>query len=183
MTSNTGGVPDRLAHVATALAAVLLLAAGAQGLISWESNGTLEVRTIVPPTHFEKGDNADDNRWMKSFTLSQNKTSFDAEVKPRPGAKAYIQNVTTLNNADDESRSITLTGSQVTNSKVEQFEWEIVDGGGQHVATLDHLTADPSASFSLPAGTEYRMDLEIDLADGAGRVNAGISFTVQLEVT
>lgn len=182
MDSEATGPPDRFAIIGIGLAAILVLAAGADGLQSWTSDSTLKTHSLAPPMHFEKGDNADDKRWFKSFSLSTNKTSFTAEVKPRAGGTVYISDVVRTVNADDEQRSIVLTGSEVTNSKIEAFEWHVRDGSSR-VAALDHTTADPSASYTLPADGAYRLDLKIDLEQGAGRHNAGISFTVQLEVT
>lgn len=172
----------RLTRPGSVIAALLLLALAVQGATTWTSDSAVTLETTSPPVTFAKGDNADDRRWFRSFDLSTNATSFTAEVKPRAGSHVYIEDVAKLASTDDEARTVTLTGTHVSNAKVERFEWEVFDGVS-HVGQLDHKDADPSTSFSVPGGNSFRMDLEIDLADGAGRANAGITFEVQLEVT
>lgn len=164
------------------LLAAATLAAGVQAAVTWTSQSTVTTDVRVPPAAFEKGSNAENNRYFKNFELSTNQTSFTAEVKPRAGADTTVTDVLDLVNAGGQSRSVTLSATQVSNEKVEQFEWRILDGGTL-VATVDYLSASPQASFTLPASTTYTFDLRVDLADGAGNKNAGISFDLQLEVT
>lgn len=164
----------------TGILILSLVAGTALAAITWTSDSTLEVSAVSPPIQFAKGDNADNKRYFKSFTLSDNKTSFTAEVKPRGGADTTVKDVVRITGADSDHQ-ITLTATQVTNSNVEDFEWRIKDGSTR-VATLDYLTSEPSASFSLPANQTYTFELKMDLADGAGRDNAGITFDLQLEV-
>lgn len=164
-----------------ALAGVLV-AAGAQAMIAWSSQSTLTTSVVAPPVTFSKGDNADDARWFKSFDLSTNQTSFDATAKPRGGADVTVTDVVRLVEHTGLSRSVSLTASQVTNANVEDFEW-IVRNGSTEVGRLDYLATSPSLGFTLPAGGTYTFDLKMDLADGAGRTNAGISFDLTLEVT
>jgi len=165
-----------------ALAALAILAVQASGGILVASDSTITTKTIPPRVYFEKGDNADDKRWFKSFTLSTNKTSFDAIVKPRAGGNTYIPDGVDPTSRDDASRSIELTGSEETNSKIEVFRWCIYDGT-TNTATLDHQDSNPSTNFTLPSNGQYRIDLHVDLAQGASKSNAGIDFWVQLEVT
>lgn len=182
MTLDQRSWPGRLARAASLALVLAALAVAVQGATTLTSESSVQVETTSPPLQFEKGDKADDKRWFKSFELSTNKTAFTAEVKPRAGSHVYIQDVAKLKSTDDEARTVTLTGTHVSNAKVERFEWEIYDGVSR-VGQLDHKDADPSTSFSVPASGSFRMDLETDLADGAGRANAGITFEVQLEVT
>lgn len=166
----------------SAALALVVFAVAVQGATTWTSETSLGVEATAPPITFEKGETADDERWFRSFELSAEETAFTAEVKPRGGAHVTIEDVVRLNSTDDEPRTVRLTGTAVTNDEVEVFAWTIRDGGSA-LAELDHKEADPSASVEVPAGDRFAMDLEIDLADGAGRTNAGISFEIQLEVT
>lgn len=165
------------------LLAATLLIAGALATVTWTSTSQVGVGVVTPPVHFVAGDNADNPRYMRSFELSTNATSFTAEVKPRPGAQTAVEDIVRIDNsAHAEERSIRLTATQVTNPNIEAFEWTIMDAGSP-VATLDYRVASPEASFTLPAGETFEMDLHVDLADGAGRTNAGITFDLQMEVT
>lgn len=163
------------------LVAVLLIAT-AWAATTWTAASTLEVRSSSPPAFIAKGSAADEPRYFRSFDLSTNQTAFSAEVKPRAGADMYVADVFEVTNAASTTLSITLRATQVTNPRVEAFEWT-VRNGTTPVATLDHLAASPAASFSLAAGQTFEVDIRIDLADGAGKANAGISFDLWLEVT
>lgn len=170
----------RWSRTGTGILVLSLMAGTAMAAIVWTSTSTIDVSAVPPPIQFTKGDNADDRRYFRSFTLSENKTSFTAEVKPRGGADTTVKDVVRITGAGSDHQ-VTLTATQVTNPNVEDFEWRIKDGSTQ-VATVDYLTSSPSASFTLPASQTYTFELKVDLADGSGRDNAGISFDLQLEV-
>ncbi len=163
--------------------AALLLATSAYAAVSWTSTSTLTTSIIEPPVQFVKGDNADNRRYMRSFDLSTNGTAFTAEVKPRAGAEMTVRDVVRVDNSAGSSDfAIELTGTQIVNVYLERFEWNIRNGS-TNVANLDYLAANPQATFTLPTGQVFTMDLVVDLADGAGRTNAGVSFDLTMEVT
>jgi hypothetical protein len=178
------GIAGRNLSATTIVVAASLVGVGAQAAITMtsSSNSDVTVDVLEPPVTFEKGENADDKRWFNSFSMSTNKTSFSATVKPRVGGHSYIHDVVRTLSQDDQDRTITLTGSQESNAKVERFQWRVYNGSN-FKGVMDHTASNPSAQFTLPSQEKFRLDLEIDLEQGAGKKNAGISFWVQLEVT
>lgn len=165
------------------LVAVASLAAMASASIAWDSQGTLSAHGQDPPIVFEAGDNADNPRWFKSFEITSDNTSFSAEIKPRAGAGTHVEDVVRLHNPSGQERHVTVTGSSVDNDNVETFHWTITDDADETVATLDHKDADPSTDLTLPASETYTFAVTVETKIGAGSINAGIAFSVGLEVT
>lgn len=165
----------------TAGALLLVLAISAQAGISWTSVGALQTQAAESGVQLEAGAGANNGRYVKDFQISANKTGFTGEIKAKAGADMTLKDLVRARNLDDAPRRVTLRASQATSAHVEAFTFTVRDGGTT-VATLDYKAASPSATFTLPAGTAYRFDLRIDLADGAGNDNAivGVAFSMEL---
>lgn len=142
---------------------------------------TLHTGAVDPPVEIVQGAGGSNNRYVKQLTISENGTSFTAELRVRAGADVLLRDVVRIANPGGAGQAITLTGTQVNSIWTERFEWRVMDGGTQ-VALLDHRAASPSVSFTLPAGTDHELDLRVDTADGAGLVNARVTFEVAMEV-
>lgn len=163
--------------------AIALVAAGAAAAASVVvSNSTLDVGVIAPSVHFEKGASSENSRWFKHVILSANKTVVDIDAKPKVGAGTFVQDVLRVVNERPGSRSVTLSASPVQNTNVRSFSWVVKDGVTT-VARLDYKTATPTATFTLPASATYRLDLEVDVVEGAGKNNAKATFDLRLGVT
>lgn len=165
------------------LVAVAALAVATSASIAWGSQGTLNTQSQDPPIIFEAGDNADNPRWFNSFEITSDNTSFSAEIKPRAGAGTHVEDVVRLHNPSGQEQHVTVTGSNVDNDNVETFHWTITDDADETVATLDHKDVDPSTNLTLPASETYTFAVTVETKIGAGSMNAGIAFSVGLEVT
>lgn len=162
---------------AGALAAVLLLvsaAAGAGAAITVRSESAILVGVLLPPVGFEAGSGAQSGRHVSSFTLSANHTSFTLTLKPKPGASMNVKDVAVVFNRDDAARAVTFQAAQVGNASVETFTWTVRDGNAM-VAVFNQKASSPTATFTLPAGARYSVDVRVDLAEGAGRHDATIT--------
>jgi hypothetical protein len=164
------------------LAATLAVALGGQAALQWAATSTITTRAQDPPVAFELGDQAGDARWFATLDLSTNATSFTAEVDARAGATMVVTDAVRLAETGGAERSVTFTGSSVSNARIEAFDWDVRNDTASQ-ATVDHLAASPSASFTLPADTTYELDLRVDLADGAGSNNATATADLDVEVT
>lgn len=172
------GIPRGAAVTALALLLVAPLAAAA---ITFVSLGTLTVSTLAPATHFVKGEGGENGKHIGHLTVSANGTRFSAGVKPRAGAEVVVKDVVRLVSDRGAPIHLTLRGSPVLNPQVTAFQWTVRDGTTP-VAVLDYKTASPTATVTLPAGATYLLDLRVELAEGAGKDNAAVSFTMDLEV-
>lgn len=169
----------RLARLAVplALAGGLLCGVVASTALSWSSASSLTVNVSTPAAEFELGTGASKARFVGSPTLSANKTGFSATLRAPAAADATVKDVLRLKSLSSSATTVTLRGAQVTNPRVEAFQW-IVRDGATRVAALDYRAASPSATFTLPAGATLAMDIRIDLAEGSGKNNAAPSFTL-----
>lgn len=160
---------------------VLVLVAGTTvAAIVWTSTSSVDVGAVDPPVQFTQGDNSDDRRYLRSFVLSTNQTSFTTEIQPRLGADVHVTDMVRLHNQDATSRTITLTGSTVSDIDVQRFSWRVMDGSTL-IATIDHLSDTPSVQFTMASGATFEFDLRIDLADTSS-ASTQPAFELQLEV-
>lgn len=168
---------------ATATLALVSVALVAEGAITWTTTaGALHVGVAPAPLRFEAGDGTTNARYVKDFALTTNETGFTATLKSRAGAELSLDDVVRIRNADDETRTVTLSAQQVDASYHSVFEWSVRDGGTL-VATFDHLGANPSASFAIPPAAVYELDLRVEVKEGGGKNNARVPFGLGLGVS
>lgn len=165
-----------------ACALLVALAAGVEAAAYWSATSTLTTSARPPPAVFEHGANANNTRYVEGFTLSQNQTSFSGTFKGRTGAEVTVKDVVRLHSTLTAPATVTLTGSTIANAKVTQFAWTVRDGTTP-VATLDHKTASPTATFTLPAGATFLLDLKDVVAKNSGKNDANVAFTVGVRVS
>lgn len=154
---------------------------GVQAAITWSSTSTLTTSVAAPTVYLQEGVGAGKARYFSSFALSQNATSFTAEFKPKIGADTTVKDVVRIASASSAARTVTFTAAQVANANVERFLFLVKDGGTT-IATFDYLAASPSATFALPAGATYKLDLRVDLADAATVGNTNVDFDLRVSV-
>lgn len=177
-----GGARARTAiAVAIVGSLVSVTVLGVQALPAWESTTTVTVGVQAGPCVFQLGDGASNSRYFKHVTLSTNGTSFTAEAKVRAGGDMVVADVIRLTNSGAVSENVILRGTEVTNARVEMFTWTVKDGATT-VATLNLRESGPLASFTLPAGTTYGIDVRVKLAEGSGNHNAKEPFSIWMEV-
>lgn len=169
---------DRPALILTAL----LLSGSALASILVASTSTLEVSVRAPPVGFAAGGGASRERYVSDVTITPNATSFAATLKGRLGGDATVQDVVGLVSASGATRSVELRGAQVTNANVLIHTWTVKNGSAT-VATLDMRTADPSASFTIPAGSTYSLDLRLKVVRGVAASEASFTSSVWAVIT
>lgn len=171
----------------TALPALLLASLVAGGALAavaatYVTSSTLQVTVGPPPVHLEVGAGGQKTRYFSPpLEVSANRTIVTGTLKAPAGADATVKDVLRLVEATGNARTVTLRGQPSSSANVEVFAWTVMDGSTP-VATLDLKQADPSATFTLPAGATYRTTMRIDLAEGSGRHNAPGDFTLWLVV-
>lgn len=163
------------------LAAIIGLATGAQAGISVVSTSTLTTGVVAPPVKFELGASGSSARYFSPFTLSSNATILSGTMLGRAGADLYAKDAIRVVNSRASAQTVVLSSTQLTNAQLDVFELKLYNGATL-VATMDMEGASPSLSFSLPASTTYRIDMRLDLADGAGNNSAPASFQLALRV-
>lgn len=166
---------------AAAALTVLLLTGGAEAAITVVATSGLTTSVVAPPVRFELGDAGAATRYFSPFTLSSNATSVSGVMVGRAGADLYAKDALRIVNARASPQGVTLAAAQLASAQLDVFQWLVYDGSTL-VVTLDMEAASPSATFTLPASTTYRLDARLDLADGAGRNNAPTAFELQLAV-
>lgn len=169
---------------AGALAAVLALvaaAAGAGAAVTLRSDSTLLVGVQPPPVGFEAGPGAERARHVSGFALSPDGTSLTVTMKPKPGASMNVKDLAFVLNRDDAPRTVSFRAAQVPNASVEAFTWTVRDGNAV-VAVFNQKAASPTATFTLPAGARFSVDVRVDLAEGAGRHDAAVTTGLGMEV-
>lgn len=171
----------RAAWPMMAAAAILLASAAASAAILLRSESTFVTGVADVPVRVAAGDGASNGRYITSFTVSGNATSYSAGITGRVGADATVKRVATLENPGAVSRTITLRGSQVAATNVQIHGWTVKDGGAA-IATLNMKDASPSASFTLPAGETYNVDMRVKIAKGASINAAEFSSSVWVVV-
>lgn len=170
------------AAIALALAAVVVASGTAWAAISWTSAATVVVGVGGPPTYLDAGVGATKDRYIGSFTLSANLTSFSATLHPRFGAAVNVKDVFRVVSNTTGTNSVTLSGTQVGNAQILVYTWTVKDGSTT-VATLDMKGASPGVTFALPASASYKVDLRIQTADGAGANNADLLTAIGMRVS
>lgn len=166
------------------VAAVVIIAAatGVQAAISWSTTSTIATSVGAPPVQLELGNGANKTHYFSPpLTLSANGTLVSGTLSAKAGADARVKEVLKIANRDVATQNVTLTATQVTNANVEAFSWSLYNGSTL-VGILDLKSATPSLAFALPPSTTYRLDLRIDLADGAGNTNSPASFDLSERV-
>lgn len=164
-----------------AIVLALVVAGGGAAAIAWTSQSTLLTSVRAPPVELEMGSGASKTRYFDPFALSINKTTVAGTVSGKAGADVVVKDVLRVVNRDGVSRTVTLSATQVTNSRVEAFTWTARDGSAT-VGVLDHRAASPRTTLTLAAGASRALDLRLDLAEGAGKNNATFTFDMRLEV-
>lgn len=162
--------------------AVALAATAAHAAITWVATGSIDVGTVAPPVKFEAGSGASNPRHLQSFSISTNATAFSGVVKGKSGADFTVKDVVRIVNLRGTGQAVSFAADQVTDPYVEAFWWRVKDGGTT-IATLDYRAPSPSTTFSLPAGATYKMDLRVDLKDGAKGASVSVPFVLRTVVT
>lgn len=163
------------------MALSLALATGAQGAIVVESVSHVSTSAMAPPVKLELGASGSSARYFSSFALSANATVASGTMLGRAGADLYAKDVLRVVNTHAADQSVTLSSAQLSNAQLDVFVAYVYDGAAL-VASMDLEAASPSMSFTLPASSTYRLDLRLDLADGAGNDSAPASFQLGLRV-
>ena len=171
-------MPARFVPVALAL---LTLVASAKAAIVLTTTGSLHTTAVEPAVRFELGPAGSSARYFSPFSLSANATIASGIVLGRAGADLYAKDALRIANARAAPQSVTLSAAQLSNAQLDVFRWHLYDGATL-LATLDMEAADPSIAFTLPASTTYRLDLRLDLADGAGNNTAPTAFELRVRV-
>lgn len=165
-----------------AVVVIIAAATGVQAAISWSTTSTTTTSVTPPPVQLELGNGANKTHYFSPpLTLSANGTLVSGTLSAKAGADARVKNVLKIANRDAALQNVTLTATQVTNANVEAFTWSVYDGNTL-VGILDLKSATPSLAFALPAAATYRLDLRIDIADGAGKDNSPTSFDLSERV-
>ena len=166
------------------LLAAALVAGGALAAVAatYVTPSTVAVTVGQPPVRLEVGGGGQNTRYFSpALEPSANRTIVTGTLKAPAGADATVKDVVRVAETTGSARTVTLRGALASSANVEVFTWTVMDGSAA-VATLDLRQADPSATFTLPAGATYKTTMRIDLAEGAGRHNAPGSFTLWLVV-
>lgn len=167
------------ALVALALAAALAM--GGRAAVTLRAESTLTLGVAPVPVTFAEGDATSNSRFVKDFALTSNKTGFGGTLKAKSGAYTVVTDLVRVRNDGAQAEQATFRASPVSNANYELFRWVVRDGATV-VTTFDYMAALPTATLTVPAGAEYRMDLHVDLVEGAGRHNAGVPFGLVVEV-
>lgn len=173
-----------MARLATVVLAVSLLATATavEAAISWTTVSTIDASVTSAPVKLALGNGASRPHYFSPpLTLSANETVASGTFKAPAGADARVKDVLRLVETTAASQSVTLAATQIGNARVETFTWTVKDGNTV-VATLDAKDGTPSASFTLPASTTYKLDLRVDMADGAGLDNSPSSFDLRIVI-
>lgn len=168
----------RFAGLAGAIVLLLLLVAGAQAALSLTSISTVEVGVRAPPASFTLGANADKPRYVTNVAVTPNGTSFTAQITGRLGGDATVKDIVRLTSTVSDAKTITLRGTQVSNLNVPIHTWTVRSGGSTVVATLDMRAPNPAASFMLPAGATYELDMRVKVIRGVASSEATFSSSV-----
>lgn len=156
--------------------------AGAAIIVTYSTPATLETTVTPPPVVFQAGPGASKARYFSPpIEATANGTGVTGGVNGKAGVDVKVKDVLRIVDQTGSPRNVTLSGTQVTNARVEAFEWRVMNGTTL-VATLDLKAATPSVTFTLPASTTYKVTMRLDLADGAGVHNTPTSFDLRLGV-
>lgn len=155
------------------------VASGAMRL-AYATPSSFAVGAAAPPLAFAKGAQADDALYVKSFTLSGNRSSFSATLRGVPQATVVLPQLSTLENTLAESRSVTLTAPTAPATAITTLRLDFLDGANT-VGTLDLRAASPSTTFALAGGQIVSVQATIGLAEGAG--NHNVVADLSLDVT
>jgi hypothetical protein len=129
---------------------------------------------------FEAGEDAAPGRYVASFSLAADGTSFAASLRGVPEARVHADSLFLLRN-DDPGRphEVQVTAAREGGAQgVEEARIRLRDAGGATVAVLDLLAPAPSASFTLPAGA--RVEGSWTFALGAHPVET-FSWTLRMD--
>lgn len=158
-----------------------LLSAGALAGVAWRTTSTLSATVGPPLVELALGTGAARASFATGLVLSANHTAFSGTLTARAGGSVVVKDVVDVASKDTAARTVTLLGTQVTNSRVTTLTWT-VRNGSTIVATLDLRAASPSATFTLPAGATYLVDLRANLSGGSGHDNADATLGLGLKV-
>lgn len=167
--------------IGVVLLAATLVAAGAQAAITLVSYSEVSTSVVGPPVKLEIGPAGSTARYFSPFSLSANSTIASGTALARAGADWYAKDVLRVANQRASPQSVTISSTQLVNAQLDAFQIHLYDGATL-LATMDLESASPSIGFTLPASTTYRLDMRLDLADGAGAHNAPTSFDIRLRV-
>lgn len=172
----------RIVKGAAFVAIVLALGTAAAAVVTYGAPSALTITATAPPVVLEVGNGgAKERHFAPALTTSPNGTTVEGAFRARAGADVTVKDVLRVVEAAGAPQSVTLAGERVSSDKVELFTWTVRDRGTT-VATLDMRSASPSASFVLPSGSTYTLDLRMDLEDGSGKDTVPASFTLRVEV-
>jgi hypothetical protein len=165
-----------------ALATGLLVCGAAEAAILIAATpSAVGTSVVAPPVTWELGPAGASSRWFSPLTVSANATHLTGSAKARAGADWTAYDVARLVNGRASAQSVTLSAAQLTNAQLDLFKVFVYDGSTL-VGTLDLEAASPSLTFTIPASGSRRVDLRLDLADGAGANNAPASFSLSVRV-
>ena len=164
-----------------AAAAALALLATAQAGVQWSATGALHTSVAGPPVVFEAGAGGLNTRYFEGFAVSSAGTSFSADFKAKAGGETRVKDVAHLVSRADGARTVTLRAPQTTSAGLTAFAWTVRDGSTA-VASLDTLLPGASATFTMPAGARFDLDLRARIVEGAGRHDTTVPFSITMEV-
>lgn len=167
--------------IGAAIALVVLVAAGAQAAIGLVSQSTVATSARSPPVTLEIGAGGATTRYFAPLALSANATVATGTLLGRAGADLYVHDALRLVNARAVPQGVTLSAGSIASASVEVFHVRVHNSTAL-LATLDLKAASPTATFTIPASTSLRLDVRLDLADGAGNSTAPASFDLRLRV-
>ncbi|HUR68809.1 MAG TPA: hypothetical protein VM370_06140 [Candidatus Thermoplasmatota archaeon] len=171
-----------MSQAKTALLLLLLATPAASAAISLvATSSTLTTSAVAPPVTLALGAAGSSARYFSSWTLSSNATSVTGTVLGRAGADWYAKGVFDIVNGRTSAQTVLLSSTQLTNAQLDVFVLYVYNGTTL-VGSFDLEAASPSLTFTLPASTTYRLDMRLDLADGAGNHNAPSSLSLALRV-
>lgn len=154
--------------------ATVVVATGAHAALSVTSTSTIDLTVGPAPVGFVLGSNADKSRYVSNVAVTPNGTSFEASITGRLGGDVTVKDVVRLASTATGTRNVTLHGTQVSNPNVPIISWTVRNGGST-VATLDMRAAAPTATFTIPAGQSYELDLRVKVLRGVAANEAAFS--------
>lgn len=158
--------------------------AAAAVTITYANPSTLTTSVTPPPIQLAAGDDSALGDYVTAYAISANRTYLTTTVKGVPEASLAVGSFFKLQNVDDASHGVTLSTANVTNSLVTAYTLEIYDGSSALQTTLNlrAATANPSATFTIPAGQTWSVKLTLTLATTAGADNVALTNGVTLAV-
>lgn len=135
---------------------------------------------ILPPPRFEAGDDAAPGRYVASFDLAPDGTSFAASLRGVPEARVHMDSLFRLVNDDAGGpREVRLAATREGAAQgVEEARVTLRDASGATLAVLDLLASSSNATFAIPPGSAVEGSWTFALGPGASPT---LSWTIRLD--